>query len=126
MASQGYCAVYEKESVVRGHHIYKAIWTPVIGEELDVQTEDSNHHDQHAVAVVKDGVVIGHMPRLVAEVSWFFLKRGGSITCRITGSKKFGVGLEVPCIYVYSSSAKTVKKLSKLLDHIDQPQSCPH
>ena len=26
--------VYEKESVVRGHHIYKTVWTPVIGEEL--------------------------------------------------------------------------------------------
>ena len=117
--------MYEKESVVRGHHVYKAIWTPVIGEELEVRTEDDNDHDQHAVAVVKDGVVIGHMPRLAAEVSWFFLKRGGSITCRITGNRKFGVGLEVPCMYVYSSCAKTVKKLSKLLDDIDQPQSCP-
>ena len=118
-------AVYEKESVVRGHHVYKVIWTPVIGEELEVRTEDDNDHDQHAVAVVKDGVVIGHMPRLAAEVSWFFLKRGGSITCRITGNRKFGVGLEVPCTYVYSSCAKIVNKLSKLLDHIDQPQSCP-
>ena len=26
--------LYEMESVVRGHHIYKAVWTPVIGEEL--------------------------------------------------------------------------------------------
>ena len=117
--------MYEKESVVRGHHVYKVIWTPVIGEELEVRTKDDNDHDQHAVAVVKDGVVIGHMPRLAAEVSWFFLKRGGSITCRITGNRKFGVGLEVPCTYVYSSCAKTVNKLSKLLDHIDQPQSCP-
>ena len=25
---------YEMESVVRGHHIYKAVWTPVIREEL--------------------------------------------------------------------------------------------
>ena len=56
--------MYEKESVVRGHHVYKVIWTPVIGEELEVRTEDDNDHDQHAVAVVKDGVVIGHMPRL--------------------------------------------------------------
>ena len=69
MASLECRAVYEKESIVRGHHVYKAIWTPVIGEELEVRTEDDNEHDQHAVAVVKDGVVIGHMPRLAAEVS---------------------------------------------------------
>ena len=55
MASLECRAVYEKESVVRGHHVYKAIWTPVIGEELEVRTEDDNDHDQHAVAVVKDG-----------------------------------------------------------------------
>ena len=48
MASQECRAVYEKESVVRGHHVYKAIWTPAIGEELEVRTEDDNDHDQHA------------------------------------------------------------------------------
>ena len=39
----------EKESVVRGHHLYKAIWTPVIGE-LSLRAEDNNEHDNHAVA----------------------------------------------------------------------------
>ena len=29
---------YEMESVVRGHHIYKVVWTPVIGEELHEAT----------------------------------------------------------------------------------------
>ena len=33
MASLG-SDYYEKASVVKGHHIYKAIWTPMIGEEL--------------------------------------------------------------------------------------------
>ena len=50
--------VYEKESVVRGHHIYKTVWTPVIGEELPVEREEDNQHDQHAVAVVKNGYVL--------------------------------------------------------------------
>ena len=46
--------VYEKESVVRGHHIYKASWTPVIGEELPVpvEREEDNQHDEHAVVVL--------------------------------------------------------------------------
>ena len=54
--------VYEKESVVRGHHIYKikTVWTPVIGEELPVEREEDNQHDQHAVAVVKNGDIVGH------------------------------------------------------------------
>ena len=57
--------VYEKESVVRGHHIYKTVWTPVIGEELPVEREEDNQHDQHAVAVVKNGDIVGHMPRSI-------------------------------------------------------------
>ena len=31
--------------------IYKAIWMPVIGEELPAQAEDRNDHNEHAVAV---------------------------------------------------------------------------
>ena len=36
-----FCALktvsYTLESVVRGYHIYKTIWTPVIGQILEVQ-----------------------------------------------------------------------------------------
>ena len=30
-------------------------------------------YNQHAVAVVKDGLLIGHMPCLDTELSWFLL-----------------------------------------------------
>ena len=38
------------ESTVRGHHVYKASWSPYIGEELPVQCEVNNIHDDFAVA----------------------------------------------------------------------------
>ena len=38
------------DSVVRGHHVYKRLWTPFIGEQLDVVREDENEHDSRAVA----------------------------------------------------------------------------
>ena len=82
MASLECRAVYEKESVVRDHHVYKVIWTPVIGEELEVRTEDDNDHDQHAVAVVKDGVVIGHMPGPNLAPSFLLPPIASSWTCR--------------------------------------------
>ena len=44
----------EVQSIVRGHH--------VTGEELTVIPEDNNDHDSHAVAVMKDSEVIGHVP----------------------------------------------------------------
>ena len=43
-----------KESVVRGHHVYKHIWMPGINEELSVEKEPGNLHDSFAVFVVKN------------------------------------------------------------------------
>ena len=31
------------------------IWIPEVGEVLQLRTEDGNEHDEHAVAVIKDG-----------------------------------------------------------------------
>ena len=91
MASEGSDS-YEKTSVIGGHHIYKSVWIPFIGEELVVEAEDGNEHDKNAVAVMKDGCVVGHVPRCISRVSWFFLKCGGRILCRFTGKRKLGVG----------------------------------
>ena len=43
------------ESTVHRHHVYKAAWSPYIGEELPVQREVNNIHDDFAVAVLKNG-----------------------------------------------------------------------
>ena len=51
-----------KESVVRGHHVFKAVWTPLIGEELPVFPESESAHDKRAVGVFRDGVIVGHVP----------------------------------------------------------------
>ena len=41
------------DSVIRGHHFYKAIWEPVNGEELNTERETGNPHDPLAMAVTK-------------------------------------------------------------------------
>ena len=54
MASQGSVSEdkHEEASVIRGHHVYKSVWTPEVGEELSLVTEDGNEHDKYAVAIV--------------------------------------------------------------------------
>ena len=42
---------YNKESVVRGHHVYKIVWTPFIGDSLVVNYKTANSNDSNAVAV---------------------------------------------------------------------------
>ena len=42
-------AVYLHESVVRGHHIYKRVLSPTVGEVLQLTREERNDHDRFAV-----------------------------------------------------------------------------
>ena len=63
-----------KVSVVRGHHVYKEVWTPVIGEVLPVFPEPDNPHDKRAVAIFKEGSIVGHVPRELSKIFWFFVK----------------------------------------------------
>ena len=107
--------LFTLESVVRGHHIYKRVWTPMLGKKLQIAIEDDNSNDARAVAVQKHGMVVGHLPRETAKVVWYFLRRGGSGWCEITGRRKKGIGLEVPCMYTFSGPHKLVKKLETLL-----------
>ena len=41
------------DSVVREHHIYKEVWSPVVGECLLYEQEFGNIHDRYAVAIVQ-------------------------------------------------------------------------
>ena len=106
------------ESTVRGHHVYKSTWTPLLGQVLQTSTESGNEHDRFAVAFTKDDNAVGHLPREISKVAWYFLHHGGEITCEITGRRKRsgvpGKGLEVPCTYTYLGSPKMIKKLVKL------------
>ena len=59
--------VCERNSCVRGYHIYKDIWDAVIGEELQCEREPDNRSDRYAVAIKKDGIIIGHIPRKISQ-----------------------------------------------------------
>ena len=65
-------SVYEKESMVRGHHVYQNSWIPVMGEMPAVERVENNQHDDYVVAVTKNGDIIGHVPHPISRVSWFF------------------------------------------------------
>ena len=37
------------ESVIRGHHVYKSVWSLRLGEIVSADREYGNTHDHHAV-----------------------------------------------------------------------------
>ena len=46
---------------MRGRHVYKNVWTPSIGQRLQLRREDDNDYDDHAVSVVKAETIVGHV-----------------------------------------------------------------
>ena len=62
---------YVMASIVRGHHVYKSVWHPVLGEQLTLERGNSNSHNRHALSVMKDGTIIGHVPRELSSVFKF-------------------------------------------------------
>lgn len=109
-------SIYLHESVIRGHHIFKQIWTPRIGEILSAQQETENVIDRKAVALLKaDGTVVGHVPREHSKAFWYFIAHGGRVSCEVTGRRKYGKGLEVPCVYKLLASEVLIVKLNKII-----------
>ena len=51
------------ETLIKGHHVYRDIWTPKLGEELKVRIEPDNHVDKFAVCVKKEGKIVGHLKK---------------------------------------------------------------
>ena len=103
------------ESVIRGHHIYKSVWTPFIGETLSLTIEDGNAEDPYAVAVMKGTAIVGHTLREMSRVFSFFIQHDGTISAEVSGHRRFGCGLEVPCQYTLQSKPKYIKRAKQLL-----------
>ena len=104
--------------MVRGYHVYKDIWDAVVGDELQCIRETSNRHDPFAVAVVKNMIVVGHVPRKLSAMCSLFLRRNGCIMCRVTGSRRYSGdlpqgGLEIPCMLVFTGESAQIEKLHK-------------
>ena len=71
---------YTMESVIRGHHIYKSIQHPILGEQLTLEREDENSHNRHTVSVMKGDAIVGHVPRELSRAYWYFIRYGGTVS----------------------------------------------
>ena len=95
----------ELDTYIKGHHVYKDIWIPEIGESLDVKMEPNNPVDKYAVCTRKAGKIVGHLKKgrtgRFAKTIFFMLRSDplskGTVTvkgprCNLGD----GEGLQVP------------------------------
>ena len=51
------------ETFIKGHHVYKDIWTPKQGKQLDILMEPDNQMDKFAVCVKSNEKIKGHLKK---------------------------------------------------------------
>ncbi len=70
---------------------------------LNQNNTASNVRDKSAVAVFKDGSIVGHVPINMAPILYQFLRREVNKTFvevkREKANRGGGYGLEIPCVY---------------------------
>ena len=64
---------FNKENLIRGYHVYMAVWNPLLGKRLFGKKEPSKEVDKNAVAVIclnscVREEVVGHVPRNISKV----------------------------------------------------------
>ncbi len=128
--------VYEVEfsSVIRGHHVYKATWTPFIGESLVCRRDDrkeAKEHDEYAVGTYleADNKLVGHVPMELSFLIFTFLKarHGNTVQFKVTGSRRLENGLVVPGTFLARTTSRAIAtkfeeeiiRLKELCTHMD-------
>ena len=98
------------------------IWTPVDDEMLRLIPEPTNSVDRNAVAVMKEGQIVGHVPFNLSPIISLFLRRDvNKLLLRVTGGKVnrgAGYGLEIQRVYQFYGPKPYIDKLGEVIDSL--------
>ena len=111
--------------------MYKDWWTPTRGEILLLQPESENVEDKNAVAVLTESRVIGYIPfhlvitkNRTSIVTHFVSKPTNQGSVEICGkaiNRGGGLGMEIPCVYIFDGPQKHADLLEQLIDVSNNP-----
>ena len=103
------------ETAIRGHHIYKDVWLPQIGQRLICKKDDRDEALQYDVNAIglyrKEGeeLLVGHVPIELSCLLKNFLQANSDnvIEAEVSGKRKREVGLIVPAKYTAYTKVKS-------------------
>ena len=81
-----------------------------------------NRHNLYAIAVKKDEIVVGHLPRKISCICSIFIQRGGEICCTVTNLRRCSAdsaqgGMEILCTLTFKITDKhESEKIHKLIN----------
>ena len=97
----------EFQTAIHGHHIYKDVWVPHIGQNLICKTdtrEEAMEYDKNAIGVFKSDdpeTLVGHLPIEISCLLTYFLEASleNKLNVTVIGKRRREVGLVVPAKY---------------------------
>ena len=109
-------------SLATGHHVFKETWSPVLGEVVFCERESNNQHDRYAVALLRNGEVVGHIPRNLSKPCFYALLTGGTIYAVVTGERQNirHNGLEVPMEYHVKGPREHIQRMEIYITALNQ------
>ena len=115
---------FEVVSYVKGYHVYKTLWNPLMGESLQCEGQSDNPIDKYAVCVKKDKKIVGHLPLgksgKFAKTIFYFLRADELSSCTVVVTGKAvnlgdGEGMQVPCKLMFTGITKCIDILKQHL-----------
>ena len=118
------------DCVIRGHHISKSFWTPIIGDRLECRHDanvDAISKDPDSIGVFHNNIVVGHTPGgNVSQLLNSFLNSNSraQLFAVPTGKRVYEFGLVVPCQYLATlpkgceSAKKNIQTLKEQLQSL--------
>ena len=105
--------------------VCKDVRRPIINGYLATEVEPRNNYDRFAVAVLKEGRIVGHTPKELSKYRTVVLLSGERITWEATGKheNKIRSGLDVPCIYRIKGPKYMVKNVELFInEHLERSE----
>ena len=113
---------FEMVSCVKGYHVYKMLWNPLIGGFLSCERKPDNPMDKCAVCVKKENKTVEHVlgkSGTFAKIIFYFLRADELSSCKIVVTGKpvnlgDGEDKQVPCKLIFTEIKKCIDTLKHL------------
>ena len=110
----------------RGYHVYcDSSWrSPSLTDKLSLRMEPENAEDPYALVVILEACTVGHIPREISRLFFWFLKLGGKTVVKLRSKKLYQSpialeGLELLLDITFLIDPSQHALLKRLKDHID-------
>ena len=67
--------------------------------------------DKYAIAIISNNEIVGHVPKFLSKLTFFFLKHGATLTEKVATERRYSFdlpqgGMEIPVEFIYKSEKK--------------------